>query len=106
MKKISQYLELKKYERFNPSNTVIDFDKIYREDSKCTFTDLKVFVLAYINRDTFNKEYTVCHNELFVEPIVNNTNDTKTLDVSIFFKPTYPGTYVDILLIVQKMDFS
>ncbi len=94
---------IEKYERFIPGNNVIDFDKIYREDSKCTFTELKCFALAYI--ENF-KSHAICSNELFVEPIVNNVNDTKTLDVSIFFKPTYPSAYADILLIVEKMDFS
>ena len=97
---------IEKYERFIPGNTVIDFDKIYREDSKCTFTDLKVFVSAYIEN---LKSHMICSNELFVEPIVSNPNDTKTLDVSIFYKFIYPeqySIYADILLIVQKMDFS
>lgn len=97
---------IEKYERFNPSNTVIDFDKIYREDSKCTFTDLKIFVSAYI--ENF-KSHAICHNELFIEPVVNNVNDTKTLDVSMFYKLIHPehcSIYADILLIVEKMDFS
>lgn len=97
---------IEKYERFIPGNNVIDFDKIYREDSKCTFTNLKAFVSAYI--ENF-KSYAICHNELFIEPIANNPNDTKTLDVSIFYKLIHPehcSVYADILLIVQKMDFS
>jgi hypothetical protein len=97
---------IEKYERFIPGNAVIDFDKIYREDSKCTFTDLKGFVSAYI--ENF-KSHAICHNELFIEPIVNNPNDTKTLDASIFYKLIHPehcSAYADILLIVQKMDFS
>ena len=97
---------IEKYERLNRSNMVVDFDKIYREDSKCTFTDLKAFVSAYI--ENF-KSHMICSNELFIEPIVNNPNDTKTLDVSIFYKLIYPehcSIYADILLIVEKMDFS
>lgn len=97
---------IEKYEKFNPQNTTIDFDKIYREDSKCTFTDLKAFVSAYI--ENF-KSHAICHNELFIEPIVNNVNDTKVLDVSIFYKLIHPehcSIYADILLIVEKMDFS
>ena len=97
---------IEKYERFITGNTVIDFDKIYREDSKCTFTDLKAFVSAYI--ENF-KSHAICHNELFIEPVVNNVNDTKTLDVSIFYKLIHPehcSIYADILLIVEKMDFS
>jgi hypothetical protein len=97
---------IEKYERFVPGNTVIDFDKIYREDSKCTFTDLKAFVSAYI--ENF-KSHAICHNELFIEPIVNNVNDTKTLAVSIFYKLISPepcSVYADILLILEKMDFS
>ena len=84
----------------------IDFDKIYREDSKCTFTDLKIFVSAYI--ENF-KSHVICNNELFIEPVVNNVNDTKTLDVSMFYKLIHPepnSVYADILLIVEKMDFS
>lgn len=97
---------IEKYERFNPQNTVIDFDKIYREDSKCTFTNLKAFVSAYV--ENF-KSHAICSNELFIEPIVNNPNDTKTLDVSIFYKLIHPehcSIYADILLIVEKMNFS
>lgn len=97
---------IEKYERFIPGNTVIDFDKIYREDSKCTFTDLKAFVSAYI--ENF-KSHAICHNEMFIEPVVNIINDTKTLDVSIFYKLIHPehcSIYADILLIVEKMDFS
>lgn len=97
---------IEKYERFIPGNTVIDFDKIYREDSKCTFTNLKLFVSAYI--ENF-KSMIICHNEMFIEPVVNIINDTKTLDVSIFCKFIHPephSVYADILLIVQKMDFS
>lgn len=97
---------IEKYERLIPGNTVIDFDKIYRVDSKCTFTDLKIFVSAYI--ENF-KSHAICNNELFIEPVVNNVNDTKTLDVSIFYKfihPEHCSIYTDILLIVEKMDFS
>lgn len=97
---------IEKYEKFNPQNTAIDFDKIYREDSKCTFTNLKAFISAYI--ENF-KSHAICHNELFIEPIVNNVNDTKVLDVSIFYKLIHPehcSIYADILLIVEKMDFS
>ena len=97
---------IEKYERFNPQNTTIDFDKIYREDSKCTFTELKIFVSAFI--ENF-KRMAICHNEMFIEPVVNNVNDTKTLDVTIFYKLINPepnNAYADILLIVEKMDFS
>lgn len=97
---------IEKYEKLDLRNPVIDFDKIYREDSKCTFTNLKICVTAYVENFKSNM---ICHNELFIEPIVNNPNDTKTLDVSIFYKPFHPepsSVYADILLIVQKMDFS
>lgn len=97
---------IEEYDRFIPGNAVIDFDTIYREDSKCTFTDLKGFVSAYIEN---LKSHMICSNELFVEPIVNNPNDTKTVDVSIFYKLIHPehcSIYADILLIVEKMDFS
>lgn len=97
---------IEKYERFIPGNTVIDFNKIYREDSKCTFTDLKAFVSAYI--ENF-KSHVICHNEMFIEPVVNIINDTKTLDASIFYRLIHPehcNIYADILLIVEKMDFS
>lgn len=97
---------IEKYEKFNPQNTAIDFDKIYREDSKCAFANLKGFVSAYIEN---LKSHMICSNDLFIEPIVNNPNDTKTLDVSIFYKLIHPehcSVYADILLIVQKMDFS
>ena len=97
---------IEKYERFIPGNNVINFDKIYREDSKCTFTNLKDFISAYI--ENF-KSHAICHNELFIEPIVNNVNDTKVLDVSIFYRliqPEHCSIYADILLIVEKMDFS
>lgn len=97
---------IEKYERFIPGNTVIDFNKIYREDSKCTFTDLKAFVSAYI--ENF-KSHVICHNEMFIEPVVNIINDTKTLDATMFYKLIHPehcSIYADILLIVEKMDFS
>ena len=97
---------IEKYEKFDQSNIVIDFDKIYREDSKCTFTDLKAFVSAYI--ENF-KSHAICHNEMFIEPVVNIINDTKTLDVSIFYRLIHPehcNIYADILLILEKMDFS
>lgn len=97
---------IEKYERFIPGNIDVDFDKIYREDSKCTFTDLKLFVSAYI--ENF-KSMVICHNEMFIEPAVSIINDAKTLDVSIFYKFIHPepnSVYADILLIVEKMDFS
>ena len=97
---------IEKYERFNPQNIDIDFDKIYREDSKCTFTNLKLFVSAYI--ENF-KSMTICHNEMFIEPVASIINDTKTLDVVMFYKLIHPehcSIYADILLIVEKMDFS
>ena len=97
---------IEKYERFIPGNTVIDFDKIYREDSKCTFTDLKIFVSAYI--ENF-KSMTICHNEMFIEPVASIINDTKTLDVSIFYKfihPEHCSIYADILLIVEEVNLD
>ena len=97
---------IEKYEKFNPQNIDIDFDKIYREDSKCTFTNLKLFISAYI--ENF-KSMTICHNEMFIEPVVSIINDAKTLDVSIFYKFINPEphiVYADILLIVEEMDFS
>lgn len=97
---------IEKYEKFISGNTVIDFDKIYREDSKCTFTDLKAFVSAYV--ENF-KSHMICSNELFIEPIVNNPNDTKTLDASIFFRLIHPephSIYADILLIVEEVDLG
>lgn len=97
---------IEKYERFIPGNTDVDFDKIYREDSKCTFTNLKLFVSAYI--ENF-KSMTICHNEMFVEPAVSIINDAKTLDVSIFYKfihPEHCSIYADILLIVEEVNLD
>lgn len=97
---------IEKYEKFDPQNIDIDFDKIYREDSKCTFTNLKLFVSAYI--ENF-KSHMICHNEMFIEPIVNNINDTKNLDVVMFYKLIHPehcSIYADILLIVEEVDLG
>lgn len=97
---------IEEYNSFQPRSISLDFDTIYREDSKCTFTDLKAFVSAYI--ENF-KAHMICNNEYFVEKPVSIINDSKELDVSIFYKLIHPepnSVYADILLIVEKMDFS
>lgn len=77
-------------------------DKIYRMDDICTFTNLKAFINAYSYKIEANM---ICLTENFIETPVEKINDSKTMNVSIFFKINSTG-YPDILLIVKEVDLG
>lgn len=78
-------------------------DKIYRMDDICTFTNLKAYINAYSYKTEGNM---ICSTENFIETPVEEINDSKTMNVSIFFKINYSTGYPDILLIVKEVDLG
>jgi hypothetical protein len=90
------------YETFGQVLRNLSDDKIYRIDDICTFTNLKTFINVYSYKIEGN---VICLTENFIETPVEEINDSKTMNVSIFFKINSTG-YPDILLIVKEVDLG
>ena len=90
------------YETFGQVLRNLSDDKIYRMDDICTFTNLKAFINVHSYKTEGN---IICLTENFIETPVEKINDSKTMNVSIFFKVSSAG-YPDILLIVKEVNLD